>query len=261
MKTFAQEAKSIQNKYKNRKDKLSMDSMHRELAALEQKQEMLRESMNLIDNQQVFAYGGKTKMYSGLGPFDNTIHPMFQTEESTGYQIPYSPEYTQYVENTLDAPAGTPVEPFNPNSTINTRKVPGTMEIDKKPNKFNYNNLIGYGLQAAGPLMDIYYGTKKDKVNYDRIVPRKINLAPKTMAELMMKSASPAYWLAKNQSLGQGSLLNTLGTISGNIADKTGEAYLNAKLQQEKANAEFGQQGDMFNAQVQMNEAIDRLKE
>ena len=56
--TFAQQAKRIQNKYKGRTDKLSMDSMHRELAALEQQQEALREQMNLTNPQEMHAWGG-----------------------------------------------------------------------------------------------------------------------------------------------------------------------------------------------------------
>ena len=50
--------KRIQKKYKGRTDKLSMDSMHRELAALEQQQEAVRAQMNLIEPQQMAAWGG-----------------------------------------------------------------------------------------------------------------------------------------------------------------------------------------------------------
>ena len=56
--TFAQQAKRIQNKYKGRTDKLSMDSMHRELAALEAQQEALRQQMNLDNSQEMYAWGG-----------------------------------------------------------------------------------------------------------------------------------------------------------------------------------------------------------
>ena len=56
--TYADQAKRIQNKYKGRTDKLSMDSMHRELAALEQQQEAVRAQMNLIEPQQMAAWGG-----------------------------------------------------------------------------------------------------------------------------------------------------------------------------------------------------------
>lgn len=56
--TYADQAKRIQNKYKGRTDKLSMDSMHRELAALEQQQEAIRAQMNLIEPQQMAAWGG-----------------------------------------------------------------------------------------------------------------------------------------------------------------------------------------------------------
>ena len=56
--TYADQAKRIQKKYKGRTDKLSMDSMHRELAALEQQQEAIRAQMNLIEPQQMAAWGG-----------------------------------------------------------------------------------------------------------------------------------------------------------------------------------------------------------
>ena len=280
MKTFAQQAKSIQNKYKNRKDKLSMDSMHRELAALEQQQEMLRESMNLVDNQQSFAQGGflnhpddnmlafggrgRTMLYAGPGQYPNIIpnqetidkwNTLYPDPASISggmgeFQMPYDQMVSQYGNPDEQTPVTTQ-PPFKPGYTEQPAKKP-----------FNYNDLIGYSLQGIGPALDMYYGlTKKDAVNYDRVTPQKINLAPKTMAELMIKSASPAYWLAKNQSLGQGSLLNTLGTISGNVADKTGEAYLNAKLKQEAGNADYAQQANVFNAQTQREESIDRLKE
>jgi hypothetical protein len=56
--TVAQQAKRIQNKYKGRTDKLSMNSMHKELADLEAQQEALRQQMNLDNSQEMYAWGG-----------------------------------------------------------------------------------------------------------------------------------------------------------------------------------------------------------
>ena len=288
-KTFAQRAKEIQSKYSRAEfDPIERRDMMKELAALRDEQESVREAMNIADKSDemdqmakggYFKYDGKNKSQY-LPNIYNTNSPALNFISDNPYGNPIdlsqpkefknSFNSTEYNNTSKYAPYVYTI-PVSDNSQIAADNVYnqklGFNESMKGAFRPLQTSFTPYAVSAAASMLgDLgslasMYKTRPDTLNLPRVAPTKVNLQPErelagrtynTNRNIMLKNSrdvsSPAGAYA-NQIAGLSSLQDSYGNIMG-------QSYMN----EANTNAQLQQQANMTNAQFAAEEAKTNLQ-
>lgn len=126
---------------------------------------------------------------------------------------------------------------------------------------------LDYGsglLQAAGPLSQLYYGLKgPDDVNYERIKADKIDptVAIILAAEEGRRAQDSAAYLMRQSAPTSGSYLSNLRNLSLQSGKQRGLQSASLRQAADVENTRMQNQVNAQNAQISMQEQIDRLQE
>ena len=233
--TFADEAKKIVNKYKNRlgekldrPDKLAKEALDAKMAELKQAQEIIKQEES--DTEVIKKYGGYLKKLVEGGMLDLPQH-------GGGNQLGYGfdPETGKFIEN--------------PNELEGFYK-----GIDLK------GSYTGYAAQAATRIPQLF--TKAEGVNYDRVTPETIDLS-KERAGLETSRNQQLGFLKRQAGLGDspGQVLNYLSSAVPSVYNQFDTAYGQSIGREEAANVGILNQAKAQNAQIQMAETEARARE
>jgi hypothetical protein len=119
-------------------------------------------------------------------------------------------------------------------------------------------------LQASGPLSQIYYGAKgPDPVNYERIKADKIDptVAIILAAEEGRRAQDSAAYLMRQNAPTSGSYMNNLRNLSLQSGKQRGLQSASLRQAADIENTRMQNQVNAQNAQISMQEQIDRLQE
>lgn len=116
----------------------------------------------------------------------------------------------------------------------------------------------------AAPLSQLYYGLKgPDDVNYERITGQKIDptVAIALAAEEGRRAQDSAAYLMRQSAPTSGSYMNNLRNLSLQSGKQRGLQSAGLRYQADVANTQMQNQINAQNAQISMQEQIDRLQE
>src|SRR3990167_1994918 len=261
-KTFAEISKKIRNKYKNAdKDKISKESLTRELEMLKQQQESTKQSISSTSPQQM-AWGGKMKYPMGGFPDANyidlmnksTVNPLYNSSS----QI--SNPFTQSQNNnfiSIDPNDLTRQQPDFSN-TIIPEQTPVTIsqyEASKNPitNGLPQDKVSPYGYIAslAGDAFDLGMSAKKSvpndfgKVNFE-------NVNYKSEREEQRKQAGLTQALISEGQRGTSSGAGRTNRIIGNalVNQNLGSALAQSYMNEANQNVSINNQAEQINREL-----------
>jgi hypothetical protein len=149
---------------------------------------------------------------------------------------------------------------LNPND-VNIIKDPKVNQPNQGLTGLDYASMAA---QAAGPLSQLYYGLKgPDDVNYERIKADKID--PYRAITLANKQSRQAQDLAgynlKQNAPTSGSYMSNMRGLGLQAANQRGAQTAGIQYEADVANTQMQNQVNAQNAQIAMQEQIDRLQE
>ena len=286
--SFSQAAKAITNKYKRRLgndlskyDKLSMESMNRELEQLMQKQETAKaKQMQQVQNQfqempDQMAYGGSLPIMEGGGVFESPVDPKLLAPKTPYDAFAYDdpnyytggiPSYTQQAIPNLQPILNTGTKKFS--TVANAPK-------DKSANWFNdipTESKIGMGAQLAGTIgQGIISATsgKPKKMRYNAVKAptpnlinndEQINQATRSYrgAQNNLRYLSPSQYMAAMNDLAAREAATKAGIVEG--TSNTNAGILNQYGWQKTALDQSNEQGRLGVDQYNENSRQDYVQ-
>lgn len=263
-KTFAQAAKEITDKYKNRlgedldknKDKYAWEAMQKELEQLKQKQEAVREKKGLNQSEQQFNNGGDLPKKGGdqIGSqYINEVFGNMDTSLNFNSPVPATAQENQINPGVTglsigDAPEGevsqNPLSYINQESNNNNANL---YQTDKSPMH------IGAGIAAAGNIANALIGDgDPDEVEAASYTPETVDYSEQREQSRAMAANSKREAMRRARNAGSGvDYVNNALAASTAIDRNLSNQLTQSNVQEQNTNVQIENQAGRFNAQQQ----------
>ena len=265
--TFADEAKRVASRYKNRlgENLDKPDSLAKR--ALDMAMNTLKDSQEAVKQQEQEAMAIKA-----MGGYLDALATGGPIKTKSGKQLKNF-DYKEFDPNfpVFELGANETVDPYEqlPTSQIQRFKAyggglpkytpGGDLPNQDRENYLKYHSglpeaYIGYGLQAATRIPQLF--TKPESIHYDRINPETIDLAQERGS--METSRNNQLGFLKRQAGMAGSAgqaLNYLSSVVPQAYNQYDQQYAQSVEREQNANAQILNQANAQNAQIQMREA------
>lgn len=261
-KTYAEAAKSIMAKYKNRlgedfdkKDKYALEAMNRELDQLKQKQEVLRDKKGLNDNQpnQIMEQGGvlPKKNGGGYSDFFDGINLDLNTESIPvkGFSEVGNPIGDDHfkatganINNTLDPKLGGDTLKGGKNGSGNE------FSLFESDNTASY---VGAGASLAGNIANYFMDDPKpEKVKPSKYTPEEVDFSGQRGASRSRAAQSKREAMRRARNIGSGIDYINNSLAAGISVDRDlGDQIMQSYMQEGNANAQINNKANQFNTQ------------
>ena len=256
-KTFAERAKEIKNKYSRAEfDSIERRDMMKELEALRDEQEEIREAMNIVDKADDMDKAGDAVSQYIAKPTTTITMPSWYVNATNPSGVrPLNAMNTAPVDNIKVPTVGKAIN--TPNSLITPNQKFRPLQTSATP------YIVSAAASMLGDLGSLVsmYKTRPNTLNLPRVAPTKVNLQPEREA------ATRAYNTNKNVALrysrdmsnpanAYANQMAGLSSLQGSYGDIIGQSYMN----EANTNAQLQQQANMTNAQFAAEEAKANLQ-